>query len=66
MPPTATLDDIKAYQSKIEKNQISPDVLPACPRCKVSSSFFKIHAFRERPYRAPTLGGYPTQGVALG
>jgi len=50
MPPTATLDDIKAYQSKIEKNQISPDVLPACPRCKVSSSFFKIHAFRERRF----------------
>ena len=50
MPPTATLDDIKAYQRKIEKNQISPDVLPACPRCKVSSSFFKIHAFRERRF----------------
>jgi transposase-like protein len=48
MPPTATLDDIKAYQNKVEKNQIIPDDLPSCPRCQVSSSFFKIHAFRER------------------
>jgi hypothetical protein len=27
MPPTATLDDIKACRNKVEKNQISPDAL---------------------------------------
>lgn len=50
MPPTATLDDIKAYQDKVEKNQITPDDLPPCPRCKVDSLFFKLHAFRERRF----------------
>lgn len=50
MPPTATLDDIKAYQDKVEKNQITPDDLSPCPRCKVDSLFFKLHAFPERRF----------------
>lgn len=50
MPPTATLDDIKAYQDKVEKNQIRPHDLPPCPRCSVESCFFKIHAYRERRF----------------
>lgn len=44
MPPTATLDDIKAHQEKIEKDKITPDNLLPCPRCRVDSEFFKIHA----------------------
>jgi hypothetical protein len=48
MPPTATLEDIKAYQEKVEKNKISPHNLPPCSRCSVESSFFKIHAYRDR------------------
>ena len=50
MPPTATLEDIKAYQKKVEKDKITPHNLPPCPRCSVDSSFFKIHAFRERRF----------------
>lgn len=50
MPPTATLEDIKAYQQKVEKNKITPDNLPPCPRCRVESEFFKIHAYRERRF----------------
>jgi len=50
MPPTATLEDIKAYQQKVEKDKITPHNLPACPRCSVDSSFFKIHAYRERRF----------------
>jgi hypothetical protein len=50
MPPTATLEDIKAYQDKVEKDKISPHNLPPCPRCSVDSSFFKIHAYRERRF----------------
>ena len=50
MPPTATYKDIKAYQAKVEKNKIKPDSLPSCPRCDVESSFFKIHAYRERRF----------------
>jgi hypothetical protein len=49
-PPTATLEAIKAYQEKVEKNKIIPDNLPPCPRCSVDSSFFKIHAYRERRF----------------
>ena len=49
-PPTATLETIKAYQQKVEKNKITPDNLPPCPRCRVDSSFFKIHAYRERRF----------------
>jgi len=50
MPPTATLEDIKAYQRKVEKNKITPHSLPPCPRCNVDSSFFKLHAYRERRF----------------
>lgn len=50
MPPTATLEAIKAYQQKVEKDKITPHHLPPCPRCSVDSSFFKIHAYRERRF----------------
>jgi len=50
MPPTATLEDVKAYQLKVEKDKITPHNLPPCPRCRVDSSFFKIHAYRERRF----------------
>lgn len=50
MPPTATYEDIKAYQDKVEKNKITPHSLPPCPHCQVESSFFKVHAYRERRF----------------
>jgi hypothetical protein len=50
MPPTATLEDIKAHQERVEKDKITPDNLPPCPRCKVESELFKIHAYRERRF----------------
>jgi len=50
MPPTATLEDIKAHQLKVEKGKITPDNLPECPCCNVDSIFFKIHAYRERRF----------------
>lgn len=50
MPPTATLEDIKAHQEKVQKDKITPDNLPPCPRCNVESAFFKIHAYRERRF----------------
>jgi hypothetical protein len=50
MPPTATLEDIKAHQKKVEKDKITPDNLPACPRCHVESESFRIHAYRERRF----------------
>ena len=50
MPPTATLQDVKAHQEKVEKNKITPDSLPPCPRCNFESQFFKIHAYRERRF----------------
>lgn len=50
MPPTATLEDIKAHQRKVEKDKITPDNLPPCSRCRVGSEFFKIHAYRERRF----------------
>jgi hypothetical protein len=50
MPPTATLEDIKAYQQKVEKDKITPHNLPPCPRCSVDSSFFKVHAYRDRRF----------------
>jgi len=50
MPPTATLEDIKAHQQRVEKNKIIPDNLPPCPRCRVRSEFFKIHSYRERRF----------------
>ena len=50
MPPTATPEDIKAHQERVEKNKIRPDNLPPCPRCELASEFFKIHAYRERRF----------------
>jgi len=50
MPPTATLEDIKAHQQKVEKDKITPDNLPPCSRCSVQSAFFKIHAYRDRRF----------------
>lgn len=50
MPPTATCEDIKAHQEKVEKDKITPDNFPPCPRCHVESIFFKIHAYRERHF----------------
>jgi hypothetical protein len=50
MPPTATLEDIRAYQERVEKGKISPDNLPPCPRCSVASEFFKLHTYRERRF----------------
>jgi hypothetical protein len=50
MPPTATYNDIKAYQDDVEKEKITPHSLPPCPRCQVESRFFKIHAYRERRF----------------
>jgi len=50
MPPTATLEDIRAYQEKVEKDKITPHNLPPCPRCNVTSEFFKVHAYRERRF----------------
>ena len=50
MPLTATLEDIKAHQQKVEKNKIAPDDLGPCPRCHLESIFFKLHAYRERRF----------------
>ena len=48
MPLSATHEAIKAYQEQVEKNEITPHGLPPCPRCKLASFFFKLHANRER------------------
>lgn len=48
MPPTATIEKIKAYRDCLEKNKIEPGSLPACPVCNSASKFFKLHAYRER------------------
>jgi len=50
MPLSATPQDIKAYQEKLEKNKIKPDNLSPCYRCHVESTFFKEHAYRERKF----------------
>ena len=50
MPLTATLEQIKAYQDKVEKDKITAHNLPACPRCNLESLFFKLHAYRERRF----------------
>jgi hypothetical protein len=50
MPPTATLEQIKAHQDRVEKDKITPDNLPACPRCFVETVYFKLHAYRERRF----------------
>jgi hypothetical protein len=50
MPPTATLEDIKAYQQKVEKNKITPHNLGTVSALQVESAFFKLHAYRERRF----------------
>jgi hypothetical protein len=50
MPLTATHEEIKAYQEKVEKDKITSDGLDPCPRCNLEPEHFKIHAFRERRF----------------
>jgi hypothetical protein len=50
MPPTATIQDIKAYLEKCEKGEIAAQDLPPCPRCDVEGRYFKNHAYRERRF----------------
>ncbi len=50
MPLSATIEDIKAYQEKVEKDKISPSDLAICSRCKLDSQFFKFHAYRDRRF----------------
>jgi len=50
MPLTATREEIKAYQEKVEKGKITSDGLDPCPRCNLEPGHFKIHAFRERRF----------------
>jgi hypothetical protein len=38
MPPTATLEQIKAHQQKVEKDKITPNNLPPCLRCSLDSA----------------------------
>jgi hypothetical protein len=56
MPPTATLEDIKAYQDKVEKDKITPHHLPPCSRCRVDSRFFKILATLVFGVGSPSFG----------
>jgi hypothetical protein len=42
------MKDIKAYLKTCEKGEVTSQDLPPCPRCKVESRYFKIHAYRER------------------
>jgi hypothetical protein len=50
MPLSATREEIKAYQEKVEKGKITSDGLEPCSRCNLESKHFKIHAFRERRF----------------
>ena len=50
MPLTATHEEIKAYQEKVEKNKITSNDLDPCPRCSLEPIHFKIHAYRERRF----------------
>ena len=50
MPPTATIEAIKAHQLKVQKDKITPDRLPPCSRCSAEAAFFKVHAYRERRF----------------
>jgi hypothetical protein len=50
MPLTATMEDIKAYLEKVEKNEITPEALPPCARCALESQYFKLHGYRERRF----------------
>lgn len=50
MPLSATIEQIKAYQSQVEKDKITPEGLPPCPDCQLEPLFFKIHSYRERRF----------------
>ncbi len=50
MPLTATIEDIKSYQKKVDKDEITPFNLPECSRCHSGSQTFKLHAYRERRF----------------
>ncbi len=50
MPLTATIEDIKSYQKKVDKDEITPFNLPECSRCHSDSQSFKFHAYRERRF----------------
>jgi len=50
MPLTATREEIKAYQEKVEKNKITSNDSDPCPRCNLEPIHFKIHAYRERRF----------------
>jgi hypothetical protein len=50
MQLTATIEDIQAYIEKVEKNEITPETLPACAVCGLDACHFKLHAFRERRF----------------
>jgi len=50
MPLSATMEDIKAYQVKVDKNEITSFNLPECPVCHSGSQTFKFHAYRERRF----------------
>jgi hypothetical protein len=50
MPLSATREEIKAYQGKVEKGKITSDALAPCSRCNLESKHFKTHAFRERRF----------------
>jgi hypothetical protein len=50
MPLSATIEDIKAYQEKVEKGKITSSDLDPCPRCHLEPEHAKIHAYRERRF----------------
>lgn len=50
MPPTATVEIIKAYKTHVEKNQITAQNLPDCANCGLEANHFKVHAYRERRF----------------
>ncbi|MFC1817350.1 DUF6431 domain-containing protein [Thermodesulfobacteriota bacterium] len=50
MPLTATPEEIKAYQEKVEENKITSDGLDPCSRCNLEPGHFKFHAYRERRF----------------
>ncbi len=65
MPPTVTLENIKAYQAEVDKNKITPDKLGPCIRCNLESRFFKFHAHRERKFLVLVLMMVTTAVCAL-
>lgn len=50
MPPTATIQDIKAYLNRCGKGEITAQDLPPCPRCDIEGHYFKNHSYRERRF----------------